>query len=129
MLECVFNKVEGLMHTPLLKRDSSTGVFSVNFARFFRTHILYNMWTTASRISENRPCLASWEFIFVLHHYFASVFKLLRCSFQLILHWWAPIQRTKVDNAMQMITEGGISWYLDTCKGKHWNLVSLTNLL
>ena len=43
VLECVFNKVEGLMHTPLLKRDSITGVFSVNFARIFRTHILYNM--------------------------------------------------------------------------------------
>ena len=35
MLECLFNKVEGLRPISLLKRDSITSVSSVNFARFF----------------------------------------------------------------------------------------------
>ena len=43
MLEFLFNKVEGLRPTSLLKRDSITSVSSVNFARFFRTPILYNI--------------------------------------------------------------------------------------
>ena len=38
-----FNKVEGLRPTTLLKRDSSTRVSSVNFARFFGTPVLYNI--------------------------------------------------------------------------------------
>ena len=42
MLECLFNKVEGLRPISLLKRDSITSVSSVNFARF-RTPILYNI--------------------------------------------------------------------------------------
>ena len=43
MLECLFNKVEGLRPTSLLKRDTITSVSSVNFARFFGTPILYNI--------------------------------------------------------------------------------------
>ena len=60
--------------------------FPENFARFFRTPILYmityaiqnsctktftakSMWTTASGISENRPCLASCKFIDVLQNF------------------------------------------------------------
>ena len=43
MQECLFDKVEGLRPTTLLKRDSSTSVSSVNFVRFFRTPILYNI--------------------------------------------------------------------------------------
>ena len=52
----------------------------------------------------------------------------VRCSFQLILHALMSTQTTciKVDDATKMIT--GISWYPGNCKGKHWNLVILTNL-
>ena len=41
--ECLFNKVEGLRSTTLLKRDSSTSASFVNFVRFFRTPVLYNI--------------------------------------------------------------------------------------
>ena len=36
------------------------------------------------------------------------VFEVLRCSFQLILHWWAHNQRTNFHNVYE-------SWYPDTC--------------
>ena len=88
MLECLFNKDEGLRPISLLKRDSITSVSSVNFARFFKTPILYNMRTIASGISENRFCLAGRKLIDILHHLLQikSVFNVLECSFQLILH-------------------------------------------
>ena len=49
----------------------------------------------------------------------------LRCCLQLILHWWTPNQRIKVDHATQMITE----IYLDvqTVVRETFNLVSFTN--
>ena len=43
MLEFLFNKVEDIRPTSLIKKHSITSVSSVNFARFFRTPILYNI--------------------------------------------------------------------------------------
>ena len=65
------------------------------------------MRTIASGISENRFCLAGRKLIDILHHWLQvkSVFNVLECSFQMILHWWAPNQRTNADNAMQVIRE------------------------
>ena len=77
-----------LRHAALLKRDSSTGVLS-KILRDFSEHlvciwlsyviqktVLKNsvtftakfMWTAASGISENRPCLAGCKFTDVLQN-------------------------------------------------------------
>ena len=74
------------------------------------------MWTAASGISENIVTRNSdygdflvtmvriglvWPAANLLRYWVFS----LRCSLQLILHWWAPNQCSKVDNSTQMITE------------------------
>ena len=114
MLECLFNKVEGLRPTSLLKRDSITSVSSVNFARFFRTPILYNirerLLLVLVRIGfdwQFNRYFTSFKLIDILHHLLQvkSVFNVLECNFQLILHWWAPNQRSNIYNAMQVIME------------------------
>ena len=114
MLEFLFNKVEGLRPTSLLKRDSITSVSSVNFARFFRTPILYNirerLLLVLVRIGfdwQFNRYFTSFKLIDILHHLLQvkSVFNVLECNFQLILHWWAPNQHTNVDNAMQVMKE------------------------
>ena len=68
-----------LRHAPLLKRDSSTGDFSRILRELFFSYVIQKsflknsvtftakfMWTAASGISENRPCLAGCKFIDVL---------------------------------------------------------------
>ena len=114
MLEFLFNKVEGLRPTSLLKRDSITSVSSVNFARFFRTPILYNirerLLLVLVRIGfdwQFNRYFTSFKLIDILHHLLQvkSVFNVMECNFQLILHWWAPNQCTNVDNAMQVMKE------------------------
>ena len=81
-----FLKIGKSENAALLKRDSSTGVFS-RILRDFLEHLFYIwlsyviqkkcsknsvtltakfMWTAASGISENRPCLAGCKFIDVL---------------------------------------------------------------
>ena len=78
----------------------------MNFARLFRIPILYNicewLFLVLARI-DLVWCAANLSMFFI--NVCKSVFEVLGCSFQLILHWWAPNQRTNVGNAMQVITE------------------------
>ena len=80
--------MENLRHAALLKRDSSTGVFSIIlrdflellfciwFSYVIQKSVLKNsviftakfMWTASSGISEDRPCLAGCKFIDVLQN-------------------------------------------------------------
>ena len=96
-----FHKVAGRLEKRLQHR-----CFSVNFARFFRAPLLYNicerLLLVLVRISLVWRAANLPMFCIVVCN---SVFEVLRCSFPLILHWWAPNQRTNVDNAMQVITE------------------------
>ena len=121
----------------------------MNFARFFRTPILYMIiyviqyrcsnknlakftakfiWKAASGISENRPCLLQpalqffWCFAEVTVSQYLRYWAFpLRCSFQLILHWWIPnhnVLKLMTQHA-QMITEV----YLDVqtaVRGNFW---------
>ena len=131
MLKYFFKKFASLRTAALVKRDSSTGVFS-RILRDFLEHlfciwllyvymqkgVLKNpakftaqfMWTVAPGISENKPLLGRLQIYWCVGELAVSqylrywVFP-LRCSFQLILHWWAPYQWFKVDNSTQMITE------------------------
>ena len=57
----IFNKVTGLRPATLLKRDSRTGVFHLDFAKFLRTSILKNIserlllvprWRTAQKLNR-----------------------------------------------------------------------------
>ena len=82
MLKCLFKKFAPLRPAALLKGDSNKVFFLENFAKFFRTPVLYLimlckkcvlknhanftakfMRTAASGISENRLCLAGCNFI------------------------------------------------------------------
>ena len=125
----------------------------MKFARFFRTPILYMiidvmqyrpidvlknlakftgkfMWTTASGISENRPCLAGCKFFYVLQNSVLKVLSLsteMQFSTDLALMNTQP-QRIKVDDATRTNDSRDISWYPDSCKGKLLKLISLTNL-
>ena len=107
-----FYKVEGLRPTTLLKRDSSTRVSSVNFARFFGTPVLYNIC--------DRMLLVLVRIGLVWLAANLSIFYIIDCkSSQYLTYWNAvfnwfyfdeqPNQRTNVDNAIQVITE----MYLD----------------
>ena len=131
MLKCFFKNFASLRPAALLKRDSSTGVFSIRL-RYFLEHlfciwlsyvyiqkgVLKNpakltakfMWTTAPGISENRLLLDRLQIYscfgeLAVSQYLRYWVFPLRCSLQLILHWWAPNQWVKVDNSTQMITE------------------------
>ena len=90
MTKCLFNKAGGLRPAALLNKDSSTGVVS----RILRNslehllcitydyHVLYKIGivknlakftvkflrTAASRINENKPCLASCKFMDILQN-------------------------------------------------------------
>ena len=82
------------------------------------------MWTAASGISENRPFLAPAANLLVFCKIDCkSVFKVLSLSNEMhdemILDWWTPNERIKVDDATQMITEV----YLDVqtaVRGNFW---------
>ena len=96
-----FHKVTAQLEKRLQQR-----CFSVNFVRFFRTPILYNickqLLLVLVRIGFAWYAAKLSMFCIIVCK---SVFEVLRCSFQLILHWWAPNQHTKVHNTMQVITE------------------------
>ena len=52
MPESLFSKVAGLSPATLLKRDSGTGAFPVNFAKFLRARFLQN---TPRRLFLSEP--------------------------------------------------------------------------
>ena len=103
MLNWFFNKIAGLRPEAyyFIKKRFQQRRFRVNYARFFRTPILYViiyviqnrssiknhakitakfMWTAVSGISENRPCLAGCKFLIFCRIDYKSVFKVLRLS-------------------------------------------------
>ena len=87
VLECLFDKLKAsVLH--LYQKETSTQVFfSVNFARFFRTLILHNicerLFLILVRIGLVQRA-ANISMFFIIDC--MSVFQVLRCSFQLILH-------------------------------------------
>ena len=78
------------------------------------------MWMAASGISENRPCLAFCKFTSILHQ---SVSQSWDAVFNLS---YTDEHPTNIVTLITQCDNRAISWYSDTCKGKHWNLVSLT---
>ena len=101
MTEFPFQKVAGWLKTRLRHK-----CFFLNFVGFFRIPILCNicewLFLVLAKIGlVLRAANLSMFFIIVCK----SVFEVLVCSFQLILHWWTPNQRTNVDNTMQLIME------------------------
>ena len=83
MLECLFNKVEGLRPISLLKRDSITSVSSVNFARFFRTPILYNIC--------ERLLLVLVRISLVWRAANLSIFYIIDCKSSQYLTYWNAV--------------------------------------
>ena len=81
MQECLFNKVEGLRSTGL-KRDSSTSVSSVNFARF-RTPISYNIY--------ERLFLVLVRISLVWRAANLSIFYVIDCKSSQYLTYWNAV--------------------------------------
>ena len=99
VIKCLFNSCRP-EDCSFIKKRFQQSCFPVDFAKFFRTPTLYTiiyviqnsvlkdltkftakfMWTAASGISENRPCLAGWNFSDVLQNWIKSVFKVLSLS-------------------------------------------------
>ena len=106
-----------------IKKKFQQRCFPVNFARFFRTPILYMiiyviqnkcsknlpeftarlMWTAVSDISEKRLCLAGCNFLcfseLTVSQYLRYWTFPVRCSFQLTSHWWTP------SNVLKLMTQ------------------------
>ena len=121
-----FSRVAGLRPVISLKKRLWHRCFPVNIAKFIRTPFLkeHLWWLLLLLLVLVRIGLHLWWLLLLLLVLVRiglvwraanlsmfciivckSVFEVLRCSFQLILHWWAPNQHTNVDSAMQVTTE------------------------
>ena len=104
-----FSRVAGQRPVTSLKKRLWHRCFLVNIAKFIRTPFLkeHLWWMLLLLLVLVRIGLV-WRaanlsmFCIIVCK---SVFEVLRCSFQLILHWWAPNQHTNVDSAMQVTME------------------------
>ena len=107
----------------LYKIETPAHVFSSEFAKFFRTPILYNIGLLCVKISQYSRLNSCEGLLLVL-------LRLLSLTlFSKLQIYWCFAGLT----VSQHITKAdhdneGRSWYSDSCKGKLWNLVWLTSV-
>ena len=120
VLECVF--------LIKLKISLQTQVFfSMNFARLVRTPILYSICEQLLLVLVRIGLAyraANLSVFSIID--FKSVFKV--CDD--IFNWFYTDQHpiSAITLTMQCDSNRGMSWYPDTCKKKHRDLISLNNL-